>query len=126
MAASDPRDNHGIFEKLASAGDVEGLLQLYEEDAAYVAGPGKDMLLRGHEQIGAALRAMIEAGYETKLELIHLVEVGDVAFEKSRWTTRLPAEDGTISEITGISTVVLRRQADGSWRMVVDDPGIAD
>ena len=61
----------------------------------------------------------------SRLELIGLVEVGDVVLEKSRWTTRGPGEDGKTEESTGLSTVVLRRQPDGCWRMIIDDPGLA-
>ena len=123
MAASDPRDNHGLFEKLSSQGNVDGLLALYEEDAVYVA--SADNLLRGHEQIRTALQMMIDLGIETRLELIELVETGDVALEKTRWTSRIPAQDGTTTESTGLSTVVLRRQPDGQWLMAIDDPGLS-
>ena len=123
MAASDPRDNHGLFEKLSSQGDVDGLLGLYEEDAVYVA--SADNLLRGREQIRTALQMMIDLGIETRLELIELVETGDVALEKTRWTSRIPAQDGTTTESTGLSTVVLRRQPDGQWLMAIDDPGLS-
>ena len=122
MAASNPRDNHGLFEKLSSQGDVDGLLELYEEDAVYVA--SADNLLRGREQIRSALQMMIDLGIETRLELIGLVETGDVALEKTRWTSRIPAQDGTTTESTGLSTVVLRRQPDGQWLMAIDDPGL--
>jgi len=122
MAASDPRDNHSLFERLSREGDVEGLVELYAEDATYVAGP--DQVLEGREQIRAALQSMIDMGYETRLELTGLVEAGDVVLEKSRWTTRVPDENGKMVEATGLSTVVLRRQKDGLWRMVIDDPGL--
>ena len=67
---------------------------------------------------------MIDLGIETRLELIELVETGDVALEKTRWTSRIPAQDGTTTESTGLSTVVLRRQPDGQWLMAIDDPGL--
>ena len=122
MAASDPRDNHGLFEKLSSQGDVDGLLELYEENAVYVA--SAENLLRGRSELRTALQMMVDLGIETRLELVGLVEVGDVALEKTRWTSRIPAEDGTTTETTGLSTVVLRRQQDGRWLMAIDDPGL--
>ncbi|MBW2425619.1 MAG: SgcJ/EcaC family oxidoreductase [Deltaproteobacteria bacterium] len=122
MAVSDPRENHSLFERLSKEGDVDGLVELYAEDAVYVAGP--DQRLEGREQIRVALQAMIDAGYETRLELIGLVEAGDIVLEKSRWTTLGPGAEGEKEETTGLSTVVLRRQTDGCWRMVIDDPGL--
>lgn len=122
MAALNPRDNHSLFERLAKEGDVEGLVELYAEDAVYVA--SAEQVLEGRDQIRTALQAMVDMGFETRLELTGLVEAGDVVLEKSRWTTSVPGEDGKPVETTGLSTVVLRRQADDCWRMVIDDPGL--
>ena len=122
MAVTDPRDNHSLFERLSKEGDVEGLVELYTEDARYVAGP--DQHLRGRDEIRTALQAMVDAGYQTRLDLTGLVVAGDVALEKSRWTTELPGENGAMVETTGLSTVVLRRESDGCWRILVDDPGL--
>ena len=36
----DPRQNHAIFQQCWNAGDVDGLVDLYEEDAVYVASAG--------------------------------------------------------------------------------------
>ncbi len=122
MPAMKARDNHSLFERLAKEGDVDGLLDLYTDDAVYVA--SSDQTLEGHEQIRPALQAMIDMGYETRLELTGLVEAGDIVLEKSRWTTRITGDDGKVEETTGLSTVVLKRQPDGSWRILIDDPGL--
>lgn len=123
MAVSNARDNHSVFEKLSSQGDVDGLIEMYDDRATYVASP--DQVLEGHAEIRTALQAMVDMGYETRLELVGLVESGDVALEKSRWTTRIKAEDGTTTESSGLSTVVLKRHPDGCWRIVIDDPGLS-
>lgn len=122
MPNTDPRANHGVFERLSAAGDVDGLLELYEENAVYVA--SAESVLRGRDAIRGALQMMVDMGFETKLELVSLVEVGELALEKSRWTTQIPAEDGTTTQTTGISTVILRRQPAGHWLIVVDNPGL--
>jgi uncharacterized protein (TIGR02246 family) len=122
MAASTPGENHQLFEKLANAGDVEGLLDLYEEDAIYV--PTRGQRLQGREQIREVLTAMTASGHPTRLELLELVEIGDVALERTRWTIEAPGEDGKPATVSGNSTVVLCRQTDGSWRMRIDDPGL--
>ena len=122
MPNTDPRANHGVFERLSAAGDVDGLLELYEENAVYVA--SAESVLRGRDAIRGALQMMVDMGFETKLELVSLVEVGELALEKSRWTTQITAEDGTTTQSTGISTVILRRQPAGHWLIVVDNPGL--
>jgi uncharacterized protein (TIGR02246 family) len=122
MGVSDPRDNHRSFERLWNEGDVDGLVDLYDEAAAYVA--GADQILRGHEEIRAMLEESTAMG-TNRLELIALTENGDSALERTRWTMTFEAEDGSSTEHSGLSTVVLRRQADRSWRMLIDDPGLA-
>ena len=118
MPVSDPRDNHATFERCWNDGDVDGLLALYEEDAIYVPVAGET--LAGHAAIRAMLEGVAQSGMRNRLELVNLVELGDIALERTRWTITMP--DG--SETSGNSTVVLRRQADGSWRMAIDDPGL--
>lgn len=122
MAASDPRENHKLFEDFWNARDVDGLLGLYEEDAVYVASP--EQSLTGHAQIREMLEQMAALEMGNRLELLSLTESGDTALEKTRWTMTFTGEDGKPAEMTGFSTVVLRRQSDGRWKMVIDDPGV--
>ena len=62
---------------------------------------------------------------KNRLELLSLTQNGDTALERTRWTLAFTGEDGKSTEASGLSTVVLRRQSDGSWRMIIDDPGLA-
>ena len=48
---------------------------------------------------------------------------GDTAIANGSWTVTGTAPDGTAVEMTGQDTTVLREQADGTWRLVFDDPG---
>jgi uncharacterized protein (TIGR02246 family) len=123
MAASDPRENHKLFQDRWNQSDVDGLVELYEEGAVYVA--SAEQVLTGRAEIRKMLEEMTALGIENQLELLLLTESGDVALEKTRWTMRIPGGDGETVEQSGLSTVVLRRQPDGAWRMVVDDPGLA-
>jgi len=123
MAASDPRKNHELFQQRWNQGDVDGLIDLYDETAVYIA--SAEQVLTGHAEIRGMLEQMATLGIENELELLSLTESGDTALEKTRWTMQFPGEDGKTTEQSGYSTVVLRRQAEGSWRMVIDDPGLA-
>jgi len=122
MAATDPRKNHERFQEFWNAGDVDGLIDLYAEDAVYVASAGQE--LRSRAEIRAMLEQMAKLGTRTRLELLRLTENGDLALERTRWTMQFPGEDGKTTEQEGFSTVLLRRGEDGEWRMIVDDPGI--
>ena len=40
MAATTPEQIHRLFENRFNAGDIDGLMELYEPDAALIAQPG--------------------------------------------------------------------------------------
>jgi ketosteroid isomerase-like protein len=54
-----------------------------------------------------------------------VVECGDLALTKSAWTIKAKSPEGEAVEMEGNGTEVLRRQADGSWRYLIDDPFFA-
>lgn len=122
MACTDPRENHQRFQELWNAGDVDGLLDLYADDAVYVAPGGQELRSRG--EIQAMLEQLAKLGSKTRLELLRLSENGDLALERTGWTMQFPGEGDATTEQSGSSTVVLRRGDDGEWRMIFDDPGV--
>jgi ketosteroid isomerase-like protein len=58
-----------------------------------------------------------------RLEVIKVVAgAGDLAVLYNDWAMSATDPDGKATERTGKAIEVVRRQADGSWRFVVDDP----
>jgi ketosteroid isomerase-like protein len=51
-----------------------------------------------------------------------LVEAGDIALTASRWRLAGTGPDGNPVNMNGESAEVCRRQADGTWRLVIDEP----
>lgn len=102
--------------------DVEGAMSFYEPGATIVLEPGKTV--SGSEAIKAFVEATI--GLPTTFGNRTVVESGDLALHLSEWTITQPDEAGGTRRITGRTTDVLRKQSDGSWRMVIDNPwGVA-
>jgi hypothetical protein len=54
MPASTPEQIHRLFEEAFNAGDLDGLMELYEPDAALIAQPGS--VAHGSAQARAALQ----------------------------------------------------------------------
>ena len=48
--------------------------------------------------------------------------VGDLAVHIAPWTMKGKAPDGAPIEQSGLSVAVLRRQPEGRWLMVIDNP----
>ena len=101
-------------------GDLEELLSLYERDAVFFPEPGNRC--EGIEQIRASVEAWLAMNSKIEMEGIHLVEYGNLALSKSRWSLSAISPEGEAIALNGIGTEVLRKQADGSWLFAIDDP----
>ena len=51
-----------------------------------------------------------------------MVESGDMALLHSRWTLKGTAPDGSPVEMAMQGTEVVRRQVNGNWLFVIDNP----
>ncbi len=51
-----------------------------------------------------------------------VIVTGDIAVHSMPWSMTGTAPDGTKVEQGGLSIAVLRRQPDGNWLMVIDNP----
>src|SRR5262245_58556655 len=107
------------FSTLLNARDVDGALALYETDAAFVSEPGR--WVTGREKIRAALERFAALQPKLEGEIESVLEAGGIALVVNRWSLRGRGPDGPI-EMGGRSADVLRRQGDGSWQVVIDDP----
>ena len=108
--AWNPEDLTRLFVERANAGDAAGLAALYEGGAVMAYPPGRQTV--GRDAI-RALWEQVLAGrphFEPEPPLPTLVS-GDIAL------TSTPPKDGG-----GARAQVVRRQADGSWLRVLDQP----
>ena len=103
-----------------NTGDFDGLLSLYEPDAAFASEPGT--LAHGTTGVRDSLAAFIAMKGRLDLELTRVLEAGGLAFVAGVWSFTGTAPDGTPVSLTGRNGDVLRRQADGTWRFVIDNP----
>lgn len=103
-----------------AAGDVEGILAAYEPGAVVVAAPGEPVA--GTDPLRAMFAGFV--ALDPKFTFIdhEVVEAGDVALHLSTWTMEGHLPDGTPVRQGGLSVAVLRKQSDGRWLMVIDDP----
>jgi uncharacterized protein (TIGR02246 family) len=101
-------------------GDLDGILRTYEPDAVVADQPGS------FAQGSPALRALFGQFLSLKPTFRFLehevIQAGDLALHLNVWNMRGTAPDGAAVEQGGLSVVVLRRQPDGRWLMVIDDP----
>jgi uncharacterized protein (TIGR02246 family) len=104
-----PDDLFRLFVARANAGDLDGLVELYEPDAAATFMPGQ--LLSGREAIRQALQQLLAGRPTFSADGQRPSTVaGDLALTSARL-----GPDSVTAEVA-------RRQPDGSWRWVIDVP----
>ncbi len=120
MAVYQSHDFHPRWADCLNAGDLDTLVSLYEPEAVLMAQPGQ--CVSGHEAIRAALAGLLSLKGTIALEPRQVIEADGIALLVSTWRMTGTAPDGTPLELAGQTTDIIRRQPDGTWRAVIDDP----
>lgn len=107
--AEQPEDLGRFFVERANAGDLEGLVALYEPSAV-LAVPGGAQAA-GTDAIRRALGQFLAGNPKLSGVSQPALRFGDLALTSTRF-------DG------GATAEVARRQPDGTWRWVIDQPRI--
>jgi ketosteroid isomerase-like protein len=107
--AAQPEDLGRFFVQRANAADLEGLVALYESDAV-LAVPG-GALATGADAIRRALGRFLDRRPTISGESQPALRFGDLALTSTRF-------DG------GATAEVARRQPDGTWLWVIDQPRV--
>lgn len=98
-------------------GDIDTVMSTYGPEAVVIGETGNPVT--GDAALRKMFASYIEAGGATFTYGAHEVVVaGDTALHLMKWTA--PQPDG--GEASALSIAVLRRQADGGWKMVIDHP----
>jgi ketosteroid isomerase-like protein len=120
MKIKHPQLLHNRFVMVFNRGDIDGLLDLYEAGATLVSEPGKTV--KGTAAIRASLQDFLALKGKMEITTAACVECGDVAMTRGRWTLSYTGPDGKPAELSGGNLEVVRKQLDGSWRILIDDP----
>lgn len=120
MAARSPEEIDRIFERELNAGNLEGLLALYEPTAAFTVEPGK--VVTGTAAVREAVAGFLAMKPTITLSPRVLANTGDIAMVSSKWKLKGTAPDGSAVDLAGDSVEILRRQADGTWKFIIDSP----
>ena len=103
-----------------NSANLDALMSLYEPGAAFAAQPGS--LAHGLAGVRESLGAFIAMKGTLDLKVTRVLEAGELAFVAGVWSFTGTGSDGKPVTLTGRNGDVLRRQANGSWRFVIDNP----
>lgn len=104
-----PEDLDRLFLERANAGDVDGVVALYEADAVLALAPGQVAV--GREAIRRVYARLLDRPPVFTGVIQPAIRNGDIAV-----TSATRASDATVE--------VARRQPDGTWLWMIDQPNV--
>lgn len=120
--AVQPEDLNQLFTDRANAGDVDGLVALYEPDATVVFPPGPPV--SGTHAIRQAFAQVLADHPTIRMERRPTVRTVDLALTSVQWTMTLTGPDRRPMILSGVSVEVTRQQPDGTWLRIIDQPNV--
>ena len=103
-----------------NSGNLESLMPLYESEAAFATEPGS--LAHGPAGVREALTGFVSLQGKLDLDVTRVLEVDDLALVMGVWSFDGTGPDGEPVRLEARNADVLRRQSDGTWRFVIDNP----
>jgi len=120
MAGDSPEQTVQLFAQYLNTGDLDAALALYEPQATFLPEPG--VQVSGLDAIRAALQGFFALRPELTGDIQRVVHADDIALVVNAWKLSGTLPDGTPVQQNGTSADVLRRQPDGQWFLLIDDP----
>jgi uncharacterized protein (TIGR02246 family) len=121
MAAGAPEELHALVQAAINGGDIEALVELYDDDATLIV-PPQGVRAVGKHAIREAVRATFALKPEAQMEVLSKVEADGLALTQGWWRLVGTAEDGGRVELSGRGAMVSRCRPDGTWKIVLDNP----
>jgi len=118
MSAETPEHILELWLAAFRSNDLPALVSLYDREYALVPAPGVAPVV-GIAGAEGSLAQLLTLGVEFDFLDATSVERGDVAFVSAAWTERGVGPDGSYEFETHTSDM-LRRQADGTWKFLVN------
>jgi ketosteroid isomerase-like protein len=112
----EPGELHELVAAAFNAGDVDALLDLYEDDAVLLRDDGSAAV--GLDAIREAWTGLVGFGGNISLTTRYAIATGDTALLSNQWEFTL--DDAVVA--SAITAEVARRRPDGSWRYLIDNP----
>ena len=121
MPASTPEEIHALLAAAFNAGDLDAFIELYEQNATQVV-PPEGELANGRAEIRRAVEPIFAFAPKFEVEVVGKLQSDGLAMTHARWALEGVDPEGQAIELAGRGTIVSRRQPDGGWLIVLDNP----
>jgi uncharacterized protein (TIGR02246 family) len=112
-------DVHPLYLYAFNSGDIEATVACYESQGCFVSKSGR--IARGTAELREVYRTTFSNTPQMKLESCKVIPAGDdLALVIVGWTSTVSSGEPKV--FSGTATDIVRRQADGIWKLVLDNP----
>ncbi len=120
ILCGSPEETVGASQIAINAGDVDGMVSLYEPAGVFIPAPGQ--VASGSEAIRETFVGLLAARPRFELKIASPTRSETFALESFEWRLEGTDPDGNPMALRGTGSAILRRQANGRWLYVIDNP----
>jgi ketosteroid isomerase-like protein len=115
-----PEDVLDLQVKEFNKGNISFLMTLYENGACSVSNPGQ--VVEDLKNISQSLQSFIDMRSKLEGKVKRVLQANDLTLLITEGLINGTRPHGESINLTGRGTVILRRQSDGNWLMVIENP----
>lgn len=117
---TNPQGTVQYFRHCIHQGDLKGALSCFDSAATYIERDGRE--IKGLAHIEKALESLCLWKPEIKGMNHKLTCVGDIALWVDNYVVKAKMPNGDPIEMEGVTTCILKRNNQGIWLWLVDNP----
>src|SRR5690242_10266102 len=110
--ARTPEEVHALLEDAFNRADADAFVAVFEPGATMLT-PPHGHVAHGHAEIRRAIEPVLASRPRATIQVLATVPGDGLVMTHARWR---------LDELAGRGTIVSRRQPDGSWLIVLDNP----
>jgi ketosteroid isomerase-like protein len=107
-------DVHAILASAFNTGDVDTVMSMYDATGIIVPEPGKPV--SGKTKFEEAIKGILSIKGKMTIKTVYCLQTGNIAVGRSEWSIT----DGSEVKISAKGIEVMKQQADGGWKIIVD------
>ena len=107
-------DAHKTLAAAFNTGDVQTVLKMYDFEGIIVPEPGKPV--SGRAKFEEAIKSILAIKGKMDIKTVYCLQTGDLAVGRSEWNIT----DGKEVKVPAKGIEVMKQQADGTWKIVID------
>ena len=112
------------FRNCIVSGNLRGALSCFHDDATYIERDGRE--IKGLENIEKSMEHLCTWKPEIKGSKHRVTIVGDHALWVDKWALKATMPDGNSVEMKGATSCMMKKNNEGIWLWLVDNPFAAE